>query len=394
MNRRNFLKNTGFASTTMLVPQFLSAVNGQSIQNKGKKLVIIQWTGGNDGLNTVVPFRNDIYYKNRPQLAIPKNKVLKLNSELGLNPVMSGLKSLYDDGLVSIINNVGYPDPDRSHFRSMDIWHTASGSKQNWTTGWIGRYLDEHCTNCKPYTALEIDDTLNLALKGIERSGFAASDPSKLKQVSGNRFLKNLAFHHDHDHEENVAYLYKTMIDTQASADYLVTQSRVYNTKVKYPMSPFANDLKRVAKLIVANTDTQIYYVNLNGFDTHANQKNQQERLLKMYSEGIKAFVRDLKQNQALDDTLIMTFSEFGRRVKQNASRGTDHGTANNVYLIGGKLKKAGIFNEAPNLGNLDNGDLIYSLDFRRIYATLLDKWLGVDAMPILKERFSPLGIV
>ena len=113
-----------------------------------------------------------------------------------------------------------------------------------------------------------------------------------------------------------------------------------------------------------------------------------------MYSEGIKAFVRDLKQNQALDDTLIMTFSEFGRRVKQNASRGTDHGTANNVYLIGGKLKKAGIFNEAPNLGNLDNGDLIYSLDFRRIYATLLDKWLGVDAMPILKERFSPLGIV
>lgn len=394
MNRRNFLKNTGFASTAMFVPQFLAASKGQTNQYKGRKLVIIQWTGGNDGLNTVVPFHNDIYYKNRPKLAIPKNKVLKLNDELGLNPVMGGLKSLYDDGLVSILNNVGYPDPDRSHFRSMDIWQTASGANQNWTTGWIGRYLDQYSPNGKPYTALEVDDTLNLALKGIERSGFAASDASKLKRITNNKFLKNIAFHHDHDHEENVAYLYKTMVDTQSSAKYLAEQSKMYRSQVVYPKNSFGKDLKQVAQLIVADTETQIYYVNLNGFDTHAYQQKQQERLLKRYSDGIKAFVKDLKLNDQLDDTLIMTFSEFGRRVKENASQGTDHGTANNVYLIGGKLKKAGIFNEAPNLSTLDKGDLIHSLDFRRIYATLLEKWLGVDATPILKEKFSPLKIV
>ena len=394
MNRRSFLKNTGFASTAMFVPQFLAASKAQSNSYKGKKLVIIQWTGGNDGLNTVVPFRNDIYYKNRPKLAIPKNKVLKLNDELGLNPVMGGLKSLYDDGLVSVLNNVGYPDPNRSHFRSMDIWQTGSGVEQNWTTGWIGRYLDQHCDDCKPYTALEVDDTLNLALKGKERSGFAASNLSRLKRTANDKFLKNLAFHHDHDHDENVAYLYKTMIDTQSSAAYLHQQSKMYRSQVVYPKNSFGKDLKQVTQLIVADTETQIYYVNLNGFDTHAYQKKQQERLLKRYSDGIKAFVKDLKQNDQLDDTLIMTFSEFGRRVKENASQGTDHGTANNVYLIGGKLKKAGIFNEAPNLSTLDKGDLIYSLDFRRIYATLLEKWLGVDSTPILQEKFSPLKIV
>lgn len=394
MNRRHFLKNTGLASATLFVPQFLSGYNHQGFVNNGKNLVVIQWSGGNDGLNTVVPFHNDLYYKNRPTLAIEKSDVLKLNDELGLNPAMEGLKSLYDEGLVSIVNNVGYPNPERSHFRSMDIWHTASNSNEYWTTGWLGRYLDETCKNCAAHAALEIDDTLVLALKGIEKSGFAVADPNKLKQITQNKFLKQVAHHHEHDHEENVEYLYKTLINTQASANYLFEQSRIYKTKMTYPATAIGNDLKKIAGLIMANTDTKIYYVNLGGFDTHVFQKNQQERLLKQYSEAITAFVKDLQDNSKLDETLIMTFSEFGRRVKQNASQGTDHGTANNVHFIGGKLKNAGIFNEAPNLSALDNGDLIYSVDFRKIYASVLKNWLNTEPKSILMQDFQPLDLV
>jgi uncharacterized protein (DUF1501 family) len=394
MNRRNFLRNTGLASATLFVPQFLSGYNHQGLANNGKNLVVIQWSGGNDGLNTVVPFHNDLYYKNRPTLAIEKSAVLKLNDELGLNPAMKGLKSLYDEGLVSIVNNVGYPNPERSHFRSMDIWHTASNSHEYWTTGWLGRYLDEHFKSCDAHAALEIDDTLVLALKGSEKSGFAVSDPNKLRQITQNKFLKHLAHHHEQGHEENVEYLYKTLINTQASANYLFEQSRIYKTKTTYPATAIGNDLRKIAGLIMANTNTKIYYVNLGGFDTHVFQKNQQERLLKQYSEAITAFVKDLQDNSKLDDTLIMTFSEFGRRVKQNASQGTDHGTANNVHFIGGKLKNAGIFNEAPNLSDLNNGDLIYSVDFRRIYASVLKNWLNTEPKSVLMQDFQPLDLV
>lgn len=398
MKRRNFLRASALASTASMVPAFLKAFNTNHLHSSrtGKILVVVQLSGGNDGLNTIVPYRNDIYYKNRPNLAIKKEQVLKISDDLGFNPALQSLQSLYDDGLVSIINNVGYPNPDRSHFRSMDIWHTASSSSEYLSSGWIGRYLDNACHGCdKPYHALEVDDSLSLAMKGKERSGFAMSNPMQLKNTTNNRFLQAVGQAHDHDHhEENVAYLYKTMIDTQASADYLFKQSKVYRSSVQYPQSAFGKDLKQIAELITAETDTRIYYVSLTGFDTHANQKNQQARLLKQYADGMNAFVKDLKQNKLLDDTLIMTFSEFGRRVKQNASNGTDHGTANNLYLIGGRLKQPGFYNNGPNLNQLDKGDLIYEIDFRRIYATLLDNWLETNAVPILNGSFKKLGLV
>ncbi len=394
MDRRNFLKNSGLASTALFVPQFLSRFNNSGFNQNGKNLVIIQWSGGNDGLNTLVPFHNDLYYKNRPSLAIPKNKVLKLTDELGFNPMLAGMKDLYEEGLLTIINNVGYPNPIRSHFRSMDIWHTASDSNQYWQTGWLGRYLDQTKADYSPHKALEIDDALVLALKGKHKSGFAASNPAKLKKAANNNFLQKVAHHHNHDHEENVAYLYKTLIETQSSADYLFNQAKNSTRKGSYPSTSIGKDLATIANLIVKDTNTKIYYINMGGFDTHASQKNRQERLLKQYNDAIKIFVKDLQKNQKLDDTLIMTFSEFGRRVKQNASQGTDHGTANNVYFMGGKLKNPGIFNEAPNLSNLDEGDLIYSVDFRRIYASVLKNWLGVDPENVLLSTFEPLGII
>ncbi len=394
MNRRNFLRNTGLASTSLFVPQFLSGFNRNGFNQNGKNLVIIQWSGGNDGLNTLVPFHNDLYYKNRPSLAIPKNKVLKLTDELGFNPKLSGLKALYEEGLLTVINNVGYPNPVRSHFRSMDIWHTASNSDQYWQTGWLGRYLDQIKTDFSPHTALEVDDALVLALKGKHKSGFAASKPAKLKKAANNKFLRKVAHHHNHHHEENIAYLYKTLIETQSSADYLFKQAKNSKRKGSYPSTSIGKDLATIANLIVKDTNTKIYYIDMGGFDTHAFQKNRQEKLLNQYNDAIKIFVKDLQKNQKLDDTLIMTFSEFGRRVKQNASQGTDHGTANNVYFIGGKLKNPGIFNEAPNLSSLDQGDLIYSVDFRKIYASVLKNWLGVNPGAVLLENFQPLDII
>lgn len=391
------MRQSAFASSALMVPSFLNAFTGRPPQSSrdGKILVVVQLSGGNDGLNTVVPYRNDIYYQSRPSLAIREQEVLRVSDELGFNPKMKGLQALYDEGLVTVLNNVGYPNPDRSHFRSMDIWHTASDSDQYLSTGWLGRYLDSNCRDCAtPHHALEVDDHLSLALKGQTRNGFAMSNPRQLKRATDNRFLKSLA-DHGHDHpEENVAYLYKTMIDTQSSADYLYQQSTVHRSKADYPQTPFGRDLKQIAELITADTDTKIYYVSLTGFDTHANQRNQQERLLQQYADGMRAFVSDLQQNNLLDDTLIMTFSEFGRRVKQNASRGTDHGTANNLFLLGGRLRQPGFFNEGPDLTTLDNGDLIYQVDFRRVYATILENWLEADAAGILPGRFERLGVV
>lgn len=398
MKRRNFLKASAMASTAAMVPSFLRAFTSDRPNPtfNGKKLVVVQFSGGNDGLNTIIPYRNDIYYQNRPSLGIKTDEVLKVSDNLGFNPTMTALQSLYDDGLVSIVNSVGYPNPDRSHFRSMDIWHTASDSTAYLTTGWLGRYLDSNCQNCHlPYHALEVDDSLSLALKGQNRSGFAMSDPRQLKRTTENRFLQAAGQQFAaHDHDENVAYLYKTMIDTQSSADYLFQQSKVFTSKTEYPQTAFGKDLKQIAELITADTATQVYYVSLTGFDTHANQKNQQERLLRQYAEGMKAFVGDLRNHGLLDDTLIMTFSEFGRRVKQNASNGTDHGTANNLFLIGGNLKNPGFYNQAPNLTNLDKGDLIYEVDFRSVYATVLDKWLEADAPAVLGKGFHSLALV
>ena len=396
MKRRNFIKASAIASTSVMLPQFLKGVNAQNIASsrQGKNLVVIQFSGGNDGLNTIIPYQNDLYYKNRPSLGIKANEVLKVSDSLGFNPAMESLRSLYDEGLMSIINSVGYPNPDRSHFRSMDIWHTASDSDEYLSTGWLGRYLDSNCSGCQsPHHALEVDDTLSLSLKGIEKSGFAMSNPNQLKRISDNKFLKSITHHHEHEHEENVEYLYKTLTDTQASANYLYQKSKTHKTKVRYPKGAFGNDLKQIAELMTADADIKIYYANLGGFDTHVGQKNKQTRLLKTYSDAMNAFIKDLKNNGLLEDTLIMTFSEFGRRVQQNASGGTDHGTANNVFLMGGNLKKKGFYNSAPDLKKLDKGDLIYQMDFRKIYATILEDWLDASPTKILGKRFEKIII-
>jgi uncharacterized protein (DUF1501 family) len=399
MKRRDFLKSSTLASGAFLIPAFLKPFEALAMDAVSgyKNLVIIQLSGGNDGLNTIVPFGSDVYYQKRKTVAIPQTDIIKLNDMQGLNPNLAALQEIYDQGYMSIINSVGYPNPDRSHFRSMDIWQTASDADQFLSTGWIGRYLDANCQTCQnPYTAVEVDDTLSLALKGANMKGIAVQDPNKLFQTTREPFFKDLvsAPQNDHLHEDNLGYLYKTMIETYSSADYIQKTAKTYNVTATYPATGLGNQLKNISRFINSGLQTRIYYVSLSGFDTHVGQQAQQGRQLKIYADAVAAFIKDLKQTGKLDDTMVMTFSEFGRRVEQNASNGTDHGTANNVFLFGGKLAKQGIYNPAPDLTNLQNGDLQYQVDFREVYATLLNKWLEIDNGKILNKNFAGLDFV
>ncbi len=399
MKRRDFFKNSTLAAAgTLFVPAFMKPFEALALDELSlyKNLVVIQFSGGNDGLNTVVPYGNDIYYQKRNGIGIKPEEVIKLNDMQGLNPNLAALREIYDQGWMSIINDVGYPNPDRSHFRSMDIWQTGSDSNQFLSTGWIGRYLDSNCETCKfPYTAIEVDDSLSLALKGGSKKGIALKDPAALYRNTNEAFFKEMVNNSKANlDEQNLGYLYKTMIETSSSANYIQQTSKVYESKATYPNTGFANQLKTVSKFISSGLKTKVYYVSLSGFDTHVNQIQQQGNLLKQYAEGISAFLNDLKQHEKLEDTLVITFSEFGRRVEQNASNGTDHGTANNMFLFGGRLKKQGIYNDAPNLLDLENGDLKYKVDFREVYGTILDKWLDVNNQQILSKRFQTMDFI
>lgn len=397
MQRRQFIQTTGLASTALLVPNFLKAQENNPVKNTNKILVVVQLTGGNDGLNTVVPFENDLYYNARAKIAVQKSEVLKLNDQLGLNPNMSGFKKIFDDGNMCLINNVGYPEPDRSHFRSMDIWQTASKSNEYKTTGWLGRYLDEQCGTCTtPTQVLELDDTLSLALKGNNAKGLALKDAKRLFATTSNTFINQLSKQHtvgDHQHD-NAEYLYKTLADTISSAAYIYQTSKIYKSAATYPNHQFGKSMKSISEFIISGVNTKVYYVSLGSFDTHFNQRKRQDELLQQLSETVQVFMDDLKKNNRADDVLLMTFSEFGRRVAENASGGTDHGTANQIFLVGNDLKKNGVYNDAPDLSDLDEGDLKYSVDFRKVYATILKKWLNTDEQHILGEKFSYLDFL
>jgi uncharacterized protein (DUF1501 family) len=396
IKRRSFLQVSSLATASLMMPRFLKAFEQpQRVPPGNKVLVVLQMSGGNDGLNTVIPVRNDIYYRERPRLGIAKDKALALTDEAGLNPALAAYKELYDQGQLGILNSVGYPDPDRSHFRSMDIWHTASASNEYLSTGWLGNYLDEQCKNCdKPTQAMELDDVLSLALKGEERKGLAFKDPKKLMAASQSQYFKALAKQHQYEHERPVDYLYKTMSETLSSADYIYKQSLLHPSSATYPNSELGRNLKTIASLIFSDINTRVYYVSIGSFDTHIAQENTQKRLFTEISNAVKAFTDDLKSNNRFNDLLMMSFSEFGRRVSQNASGGTDHGTANNVFLMSGALQQKGLLNPMANLGDLNQGDLKYQVDFKSIYATILKKWLGADDKQILGKSYPYMNFV
>jgi uncharacterized protein (DUF1501 family) len=393
MNRREFLTKTGIITTgTLLVPSFLKASllsnNLNGINNKNK-LIIIQLSGGNDGLNSIVPYGLDEYYQNRSGIGISLKDLLKIDDKFGFHPKLSGLHKLHDRGLLSIINSVGYPNPNRSHFRSMDIWHTASDHDKFKTTGWIGNYLDNNCQN--PYEAIELNGELSLALKGKSRSGIALTNPITFRNTINSEYYKNI--NNPETKNSELDFMYKVFNDTKNSAQYIFDQYKLKPNNTEYGKSQFEQKLKKIATLIKSDIQTPIFYSSLGGFDTHVNQNGAHNNLYDQLNNGISTLVEDLEKDKLLDNTTIVVFSEFGRRLKENASRGTDHGAANVMFVIDSKLnKKAHNYNQL-DLTVLEKGDPIYKTDFRSVYQELLEFKLNVDAKSILGNTYQNLGL-
>lgn len=394
ISRRDFVQYSGLISASMMIPGFLK-VSGKSLSDfNGKKLVIIQLTGGNDGLNTIIPYSNDLYYSNRPDIGVKKGDLIILNDDLAFNPALESFTDLWEKGSMSILNSVGYPNPNRSHFRSRDIWHSASDENITLTTGWVARAFDSKCPdgNCAlPHHAIEIDSSLSLVFRGEKFNGLAMDKPSELGAGLHNPVIESFSALNESKVISNHDFLYKEMVDTYHSADYVISKSKVYNTTVTYPTSEFSRRLKTIAQLINGGSETKVYYASLPGFDTHVQQNAFHPKQLRMLSEGLNAFYQDLKLGNEWNNTLVMVYSEFGRRLKQNGARGTDHGTGNNVLFFGGSLNKLGILNQPANLADLEDGDIKHTVDFRSVYATLLKKWLNIEPSVILGRELPIL---
>ncbi|MBX3452693.1 MAG: DUF1501 domain-containing protein [Planctomycetaceae bacterium] len=401
IGRRGFLRQAGtLAAFGLTVPSFLqqsrAILNAAPIAGlpDDRVLVLIQLAGGNDGLNTLVPYADDLYHRSRPKLAIKSEDVLRIDDYSGLHPEMYALKDLWDQGELAIVQNVGYPNPDRSHFRSTEIWETASGSQQSLATGWIGRYFDNACEGCpSPLLGIQFGERTAQTFAGEKPRCVTMSNP-ELFGFGGDQALSSLARIHASQPTGNSAFdfLSRTGNDVLAASRSISDAVKSQQTTATYLPFHFSQTLRVVAQMIAAEVPTRVYYVSLTGFDHHATQLKSHATLLQDLSEGLATFVADLKGMGLLDRTLVMTFSEFGRRLAENQSEGTDHGTANLMFLSGGAVKP-GFHGERPSLANLDQvGDLVHSIDFRSVYASVLSSWLRVDHRQIMAPEIRPLA--
>lgn len=367
-------------------------------------LVLVTLYGGNDGLNTVVPYADSAYHDARPELAYAADKVLDLGSGLGLNPALKGLKSLWDEKHLAIVRGVGYPQPDRSHFRSMDIWQTAVPDHAE-PTGWLGRWLDTTPTaSADPLQALVIGSTLPPMLVGASRAGSALEVGAGRLPADRSALLRALGASDGAD-TETMAAVAQTYADALGLDTRLVTALRnpgpaadLLADESSDPVGDRGNagnlgaQFQTVAACIRAGAPTRVYSVSLGGFDTHAGEKEAHEALLGALDAALTRFRAALAGHERASDVVVVAYSEFGRRVHANASQGTDHGTASDVFLIGDRVR-GGFHGEQPSLTSLDNGDLKATTDFRAVYAALAHSVLGVDPGSIIAKAPAPLDL-
>ncbi len=424
--RRLFLqRGLTMLSATATIPLFLDntvmALNApndlrvdQNSGKDGKILVVVQLSGGNDGLNTIVPYADDQYYRDRPAIAIGRDKVLKANDYIGFNPNLAPLKALFDDSMMSVVQGVGYPNPNRSHFRSMDIWHTANPEDERNLNGWLGRYFDNCCSGEDAKVGVSMGDVSPLAMKGDKLSGLSLERPSdyRYKGSTGTEYLQlnqpdtsggatsvapgaraKKPEIEVPSADDQLNFLSRTALDAQASSDKILRAVQNHNTTAQYPRGEFGEGLRTVAAMIRGELPTRVYYVSLGGFDTHANQQGRHDQLMNTLATGISAFWQDMKEQKNDQRVLMMTFSEFGRRVAQNASQGTDHGAAAPMFLFGRNIRE-GVIGRHPSLTDLDSGDLKYNIDFRSVYASVLQDWLDAPSKPILGKQFPTFKVV
>ena len=370
---------------------------------KNHTLVVVQFTGGNDGINTVVPYSQQAYYDARPTLALGKSDVLQLDGNVALHPNMTGLQGLFKDGHMAVVQGVGYPNPNRSHYESMSIWQSASvDSTVN--AGWLGRYLDVARSVDSGINAVNLDTLLWPAVIGQKERAmaieslqtFKVNPQSKSVQQAQSeaavKALNSIQCSSCQEYNALVNAMMQAGLDALTASNIVQQAASTYHTSVAYPNNDFANRLKLAAQVISSTLQPVVVYLQIGGFDTHANQKGTQAALLQTVSDGITAFYNDMVDKGKSNDTLIMTFSEFGRRVKENGSQGTDHGTAEPMFVLGGKVK-GGLYGTYPSLTDLDSGDLKFNTDFRQVYSTILQDWMGADPSQILNAQFQKLNL-
>jgi uncharacterized protein (DUF1501 family) len=416
-----FLEKTFFALDALAADAATQAVTGKD----GTILVVLQMAGGNDGLNMVVPYADDAYHVARPQLRLAVDQVLKIENHIALNPKLTGVKSLYDEGHLAIVQGVGYPNPNRSHFRSTEIWQTASDADRTLSEGWLGRYFDNCCSGADPTVGVAIGEETPQAFAAKNPTGVTFSRPEQFRfrpsepgngQMSAEEILFRQLNEAGAGDEGGTAasnaggsigeiagktkndlstldFLQRTALDAQLSSDKVLAIARKYKSTVPYPQGQLAASLNIISRMIAGGLPTRVYYASQGGFDTHAGQINTHERLMGEFNDALSAFVADLKQQGNFQRVLIMTFSEFGRRVQENANNGTDHGAAAPMFVLGGAVK-AGLFGKYPSLTDLDHGDLKFNTDFRSVYGTVLDRWLKAPSQTVLGRKFPALGIV
>lgn len=403
--RREFLQHS-LGSATLLasgltIPGFLRRTAlAATPRRDGRVLVLVQLSGGNDGLNTVVPYADDRYHRARPTLGIAPERTLKLAGGLGLHPDLTGLKRLFDDGLLGVVTNVGYPNPDRSHFRSLDIWHTASLQPETARDGWLGRVVDRAGAAGGAPPALHLDHEpapLALRTQHVAVPSIAGLDALQLDDGAAlARTIRAAAPIGDSGEPaaalDDLLFVQRTALSSCANAQRIQDLPARGPTTVTYPGYGLATRLAQIARLIRADFGARIFFTSLGGFDTHARQALAHGPLLRELAESAAAFFDDLRGDRLADRVILMTFSEFGRRLAENGSQGTDHGAAAPLFVAGGACR-GGIIGGPPDLAALDDGDVRHTVDFRSVYASLLADWLDVPAHAVLGEHFEPLAV-
>jgi uncharacterized protein (DUF1501 family) len=399
ITRRGFLKGAAIvAAAGSLAPSFLTRTAYTAHAGGNNQLVVIQFSGGNDGINTVIPYGTPQYAQSRPTLAVGQDQVLALDANVGLHPNLKALKALFDQKQLAVVQGVGYPNPNRSHFQSMQIWQTASPDSSQ-QTGWLGRY-DEANLQGQRLGALNFgeqlprtfwtDHTVVPSIGSLSNYQFL-TDPKapddKQAQIDAINKIFNSPVGRD-----AADFFRQSAVDAFQTAAEL--KSAVAGTKstAQYPGTALGRQLQLVGQLIGSKLGTRIYYVSMGGFDTHSGEKSTHDRLMQQFNDGLDAFVKDLQAQGTFGSTAIMTFSEFGRRVKENGSGGTDHGTAEPVFLLGGGLQ-GGLYGSYPSMSDLDVGDLKFTTDFRSVYGTLVSDWLGADPGPVVVGSFPKLPL-
>ena len=392
MNRRDFLK-TSFLTVAAGAggPGFLSRT-AQAAIGKGKILVVVQLSGGNDALNTLVPYTNGAYYAARPTLAIQKKDVLTLNSDLGLHPALKPWMKLWDDGELALVQGVGYPNPNRSHFESMAIWHSADAkaTASSDLSGWVAKIAEKYGD---PFCATNFGNTTPDALRGtgVILPTISSIDRYQLKLPAeiGTAYDAMLA-----DKMDGRADLMRNSTrQLLSNIDKVQKGIGKYKPGGQYPDTPLAASLRDISRMIAADVGPRVFYTSLGGFDTHAGQPEDHPELLGTLSNALVAFRNDIKAQGRENDVMVIGFSEFGRRLAENASAGTDHGKAGLMFALG-KGVKGGFFGQYPDLEKLNDGDPVMTTDFRQVYAESLDAWLDIPSREILGGAFKPLGFV